>query len=104
MNRQSRTSDKPSSRPGTTPARSEEHTSELQSLTNLVCRLLLEKKKASHERLVALYGAVVSRLYAREAAALDAALNKTGGLKYEFGTTCVVQSRSTGQPSLYTPA
>src|SRR5438093_9608893 len=43
--------------PGDTPAagivhgaaevlhRSEEHTSELQSLTNLVCRLLLEKKK-----------------------------------------------------------
>src|SRR5258706_5182159 len=26
------------------PFRSEEHTSELQSLTNLVCRLLLEKK------------------------------------------------------------
>src|SRR5256885_7228673 len=32
------------------PARSEEHTSELQSPCNLVCRLLLEKKKkvASH--------------------------------------------------------
>src|SRR5438093_12871233 len=29
-------------------ARSEEHTSELQSLTNLVCRLLLEKKKTQH--------------------------------------------------------
>src|SRR5438046_3849757 len=28
-----------------TSKRSEEHTSELQSLTNLVCRLLLEKKK-----------------------------------------------------------
>src|SRR5262249_59264959 len=28
--------------------RSEEHTSELQSLTNLVCRLLLEKKKTKH--------------------------------------------------------
>src|SRR5258706_5774737 len=28
-----------------TNGRSEEHTSELQSLTNLVCRLLLEKKK-----------------------------------------------------------
>src|SRR5258706_9419743 len=28
-----------------TVTRSEEHTSELQSLTNLVCRLLLEKKK-----------------------------------------------------------
>src|SRR5262249_60524979 len=30
------------------PPRSEEHTSELQSLTNLVCRLLLEKKKSQH--------------------------------------------------------
>src|SRR5258706_10808841 len=29
--------------------RSEEHTSELQSLTNLVCRLLLEKKKKIQE-------------------------------------------------------
>src|SRR2546430_9085382 len=34
--------------PGTTPAnRSEEHTSELQSQSNLVCRLLLEKKNNS---------------------------------------------------------
>src|SRR5205085_7704535 len=32
--------------PGTNPTiRSEEHTSELQSQSNLVCRLLLEKKK-----------------------------------------------------------
>src|SRR5438093_7791193 len=30
--------------------RSEEHTSELQSLTNLVCRLLLEKKKQTPPR------------------------------------------------------
>src|SRR5688500_3229801 len=30
-------------------SRSEEHTSELQSPCNLVCRLLLEKKKYSHE-------------------------------------------------------
>src|SRR5437016_6381790 len=29
--------------------RSEEHTSELQSLTNLVCRLLLEKKKKTNK-------------------------------------------------------
>src|SRR5688572_32383078 len=28
--------------------RSEEHTSELQSQSNLVCRLLLEKKKTNH--------------------------------------------------------
>src|SRR5262249_42138796 len=32
------------------PKRSEEHTSELQSLTNLVCRLLLEKKKKTQEK------------------------------------------------------
>src|SRR2546430_13165886 len=30
--------------------RSEEHTSELQSQSNLVCRLLLEKKKKQHTR------------------------------------------------------
>src|SRR5260370_15809891 len=30
-------------------ARSEEHTSELQSHLNLVCRLLLEKKKKQHQ-------------------------------------------------------
>src|SRR5688572_32081017 len=29
--------------------RSEEHTSELQSQSNLVCRLLLEKKKKAHD-------------------------------------------------------
>src|SRR5437016_8935117 len=31
--------------------RSEEHTSELQSLTNLVCRLLLEKKKKKKKQI-----------------------------------------------------
>src|SRR2546430_8878005 len=31
------------------PLRSEEHTSELQSQSNLVCRLLLEKKKNKHK-------------------------------------------------------
>src|SRR5688572_30967230 len=32
------------------PQRSEEHTSELQSQSNLVCRLLLEKKKKTNSR------------------------------------------------------
>src|SRR5690242_20817728 len=32
--------------------RSEEHTSELQSHVNLVCRLLLEKKKKNNKRLM----------------------------------------------------
>src|ERR1022692_5198505 len=35
---------------GPRPHRSEEHTSELQSPCNLVCRLLLEKKKIRHSR------------------------------------------------------
>src|SRR2546426_5081757 len=35
-------------RPARTRRRSEEHTSELQSPCNLVCRLLLEKKKAEN--------------------------------------------------------
>src|SRR2546430_12774509 len=33
---------------GRLPVRSEEHTSELQSQSNLVCRLLLEKKKHNY--------------------------------------------------------
>src|SRR5688572_31412440 len=33
------------------PARSEEHTSELQSQSNLVCRLLLEKKKKKKNKI-----------------------------------------------------
>src|SRR2546427_2396249 len=32
---------------GASPSRSEEHTSELQSQSNLVCRLLLDKKQTS---------------------------------------------------------
>src|SRR6266478_8569329 len=40
------TGERPTARADTRPtARSEEHTSELQSQSNLVCRLLLEKKK-----------------------------------------------------------
>src|SRR5438034_6078638 len=34
--------------PSPLPGRSEEHTSELQSHSDLVCRLLLEKKKKKH--------------------------------------------------------
>src|SRR5256885_5469752 len=37
------------------PERSEEHTSELQSPCNLVCRLLLEKKKNKSHSILATY-------------------------------------------------
>src|SRR2546430_11309134 len=36
--------------PRSVTARSEEHTSELQSQSNLVCRLLLEKKKLNQQQ------------------------------------------------------
>src|SRR5688572_31933058 len=39
------------SRRGHNQARSEEHTSELQSQSNLVCRLLLEKKKQTKKKI-----------------------------------------------------
>src|SRR5688572_32668496 len=40
--------------------RSEEHSSELQSQSNLVCRLLLEKKKkSSNQQVLAEYGAQI---------------------------------------------
>src|SRR2546430_13446365 len=57
-----RNCDHPGGRPGQIPteegrflrtrARSEEHTSELQSQSNLVCRLLLEKKKLTDHLLI----------------------------------------------------
>src|SRR5258706_8961700 len=43
--------------------RSEEHTSELQSLTNLVCRLLLEKKKKKKYRKADTVNRTISRIY-----------------------------------------
>src|SRR5216683_7877145 len=50
--------------------RSEEHTSELQSRSDLVCRLLLEKKKKQHMRLLNTFHkkntAALTRRYKRE--------------------------------------
>src|SRR2546430_5853271 len=40
-------------------SRSEEHTSELQSQSNLVCRLLLEKKKKIRARVDCIYTAIL---------------------------------------------
>src|SRR5260221_7067114 len=42
--------DAPCFRPRSSAQRSEEHTSELQSHSDLVCRLLLEKKKKSNHK------------------------------------------------------
>src|SRR3990167_10502556 len=41
--------------------RSEEHTSELQSQSNLVCRLLLEKKKTNQKRYSRIMDAITAR-------------------------------------------
>src|SRR5256885_8421399 len=52
-------------------ARSEEHTSELQSPCNLVCRLLLEKKKENHNAHHSDYDHSGSPPYGQTAAALQ---------------------------------
>src|SRR6202030_1889757 len=56
------------------PLRSEEHTSELQSQSNLVCRLLLEKKKQAFclDGAVALNGPSAARASVRLCASVDA--------------------------------
>src|SRR5688572_32086938 len=50
LSRWSRTRWRPAPRTGSSNRRSEEHTSELQSQSNLVCRLLLEKKKKKKKK------------------------------------------------------
>src|SRR5256885_5633170 len=60
--------------------RSEEHTSELQSPCNLVCRLLLEKKKKEHHITSAIYRSTIisGRVYVnnRQAQVLPRAINR----------------------------
>src|SRR5437016_7853669 len=52
---------------GSMEDRSEEHTSELQSLTNLVCRLLLEKKKQKKRKRLDRYAGYHAWLTGRRA-------------------------------------
>src|SRR5258706_8950735 len=60
-----RVSREPASKRPSGKQRSEEHTSELQSLTNLVCRLLLEKKNSSLETYLLKAGVNVNVVYPR---------------------------------------
>src|SRR2546430_3324863 len=53
----------PQLRPGLGEMRSEEHTSELQSQSNLVCRLLLEKKKEKNNCAAGTHRQETDRLY-----------------------------------------
>src|SRR5437016_10096999 len=46
---------------GADEIRSEEHTSELQSLTNLVCRLLLEKKKKNKQKKIKIKNITINK-------------------------------------------
>src|SRR2546428_4684610 len=49
----------PCSRSALCPVRSEEHTSELQSRSDLVCRLLLEKKKKKKYKVITIKKSLV---------------------------------------------
>src|SRR5256885_8472742 len=57
--------------------RSEEHTSELQSPCNLVCRLLLEKKKTSIQSYVVLNFSRASRSHRRAMLLLSTSLYRS---------------------------
>src|SRR2546430_2525907 len=63
----------PRRRPGPPAPRSEEHTSELQSQSNLVCRLLLEKKKKTTHTQTALIGRMTALVPAPRILHLDPA-------------------------------
>src|SRR5439155_6333595 len=58
-------SDRPLTPSPAAPARSEEHTSELQSRGHLVCRLLLEKKKKNAVRIRSSYAVHQSNVLPR---------------------------------------
>src|SRR5688500_19753127 len=61
--------------------RSEEHTSELQSPCNLVCRLLLEKKKDGHK-----VGWVSQKLIAKNKISVDQDGSSVHNNNYRFET------------------
>src|SRR2546425_4050816 len=68
--------------------RSEEHTSELQSLAYLVCRLLLEKKKNSTKDQILAYLACLL-LFENNRAALRSLLNLTSALVIAFQSSTI---------------
>src|SRR5256885_11257440 len=58
-------------RPDGSAERSEEHTSELQSPCNLVCRLLLEKKKKKKQNLAQTRQLIIARVEVLELRCID---------------------------------
>src|SRR5256886_8711817 len=68
------------------PNRSEEHTSELQSQSNLVCRLLLEKKKKNQHRKTELHSGIV-----QQATLVRPMYSASFSLKF---STCIVKAAS----------
>src|SRR5256885_4150482 len=64
--------------------RSEEHTSELQSPCNLVCRLLLEKKKIDKDNTRTIHSSPYTLTMVRDA---STALNYTASIHSQTGAT-----------------
>src|SRR5262245_63415043 len=58
------------------PLRSEEHTSELQSLRHVVCRLLLEKKNCTVARRMDLVGVAIFFMFRQHSSSIAAALTR----------------------------
>src|SRR5262249_58686642 len=73
--------------------RSEEHTSELQSLTNLVCRLLLEKKKKKEDTLVIV---VNSKGIYEQAQMTDAKVSTANSVAHAVSITTIAADSQSG--------
>src|SRR5260221_1490749 len=84
------------------PGRSEEHTSELQSHSDLVCRLLLEKKKKKKQEEDE-FGFVLRRIRQRRSdeRAICKARGKSAQLSCALPTQTLVQPRLTVISSCY---
>src|SRR5256886_4443199 len=76
--------------------RSEEHTSELQSQPNLVCRLLLEKKKDHHRRDRGRHARIRVRRAAAPVSVRGPAPTATLGAKLHDAELCPDQLRGFG--------
>src|SRR5256885_7162787 len=83
-------------RRGKSMARSEEHTSELQSPCNLVCRLLLEKKKKK----TTYRSAGPTKIYQ---GVLALTIRNGGAPRYLLGTGVFLRSARVKRPPPYGP-
>src|SRR5712664_3605296 len=79
------------SRPSVLAVRSEEHTSELQSRSDLVCRLLLEKKEKAAEKRIVAFGVMDIDTHGLVPAISEAIKLRIEGVFFFFNDTATTE-------------